>query len=233
MLKCPECGEENQIGRVFCASCGGKLNLADVSHQDVQAMVALPWWRRYWKLMVLIPVAIVLLVWGMRLWPKVDRIGVTGNAAGRMRVTRSLERVRRISEGEEGAVRSAEIVFSEADINAYLRYDVERDLGVRVSVDLSDGMLMARVVRARFSWNLPKDYRFEPDASYDLACGMRDKMLVPYKVWIGHTSAGLSRRGVARELMGLFGRVDEGDVLALAEKIELRSDELVVQVRRR
>ena len=232
MLICQDCGEQNQIGRVFCASCGVKLDLDGLRSEDVRAMGAIPWWKRYWKLLALVPVLIVALAWGMRLWPKVDRIGLPGSGAGRMRVIRALERVQQISDGD-GAVRSAEVVFDEADINAYLRYEVEPKLGARVSVDLAEGMVLVRVVRPRFSWGLPKGYRFEPDASYDFVCGLRSKQLIPYKVRVGHASAGLAKKRVSRAWMGIFGARDEAEVLALAETLALRNDKLVLQVRRR
>ena len=216
MLLCPECGEQNQIGRVFCASCGTKLNLEGVTSDAVSAHVSVPWWKRYWKWLAPIPVVLVLIPISLRLWPKVERIGAAGTPVGRMRVIRAMELIRSISDGSSEAT-SAEVSISEADLNAYLRYEVEQKLGVRVSVDVLDGVLLVRVVKPRFSWGLPKEYRFEPDISYDVTCVAQGGRVVPYKVRIGHTAAGLSKGSALKRLRRMFSGVSGGKVLAMAE----------------
>jgi hypothetical protein len=232
MLKCSKCGTQNQVGRVFCESCGTKLNLEGMRHEDVQMLVAVPWWKRYWKLLALIPVAIMLLLVCMRIWPKVERIGERGDAAGRMRVVRALARIEAISKGE-APERSADVLLAEADINAYLRYELEARAGARLSVDLLDGVVMVRMVRPRFSWSLPNDYRFEPDLSLDVAYGVNGASFVPYKAWVGHSGAGLSKGRVVRRVSWVFSSRPEVGVLSFADAFEIRNNTLVVKVQRR
>jgi hypothetical protein len=37
MLKCPNCNEDNQIGAIFCRSCGEKINIDDLRPDDIAA----------------------------------------------------------------------------------------------------------------------------------------------------------------------------------------------------
>ncbi len=113
---CPSCGEDNPLGRMFCNKCGTKLdmNAGQITSMRPRREINLGVWvSRIFRLLVL---GALLTLLGLLVWPIAPE-GAEGTETDARsfynKVTR-LEQAQRRGEPEEG-------IFSEAEVNSYLR----------------------------------------------------------------------------------------------------------------
>jgi len=114
MLTCPKCGVDNQLGRVFCSSCGAKLDLANMTSQSVAESQKKSWIARFWWI---VPVAIVLvaaLMVACAFWPKTDPLDGPGTRVQGRTVETTLISMGRVRQGRGGGK-----ALSAAEINAF------------------------------------------------------------------------------------------------------------------
>jgi hypothetical protein len=57
MIYCPKCGEENQVGSIFCSACSSKIDLDAVTPQQIEVTVKVeekkPFWSKLFGLVLL------------------------------------------------------------------------------------------------------------------------------------------------------------------------------------
>ncbi len=230
MLICQKCGAENTIGRVFCDGCGAKLDLSNLSHENVSQMSQVSWIRRYWPWGVGVIVALILFCVFLGLWPRSGVIGQPGTILGASRIEQSIDSIKQL---EDGKLRSVEVSFSEKDINGYFRYRMSKPLGLlAVMTEVHDGYLRVRVIRRLWEWKLFGTV-WQPFRSYDLLCVPYGGSLVVSKVSVGHLRVrglirnrvirGFYRRLAARNEIKAFSRIssmkaESGRITATAER---------------
>lgn len=120
MLTCPNCGYDNELGRLFCHSCGKKLDLAQIKPPSQGG----PRFRRKGALTpakivrrVIDVVILVVLVWVVYLLlatPEVPTPTVTEE------VIRSMDRKQQALQEAAFGSKQRTITVTEAELNAYL-----------------------------------------------------------------------------------------------------------------
>lgn len=141
-IKCRECGAVNALGRVFCSSCGKKLDLTRVSKRVLARSAETPMQRRMRVIRLLI-VMVLLAVVALILWP-IEPEGNVGEAAEAAALQTKIRRL-------ETAVAARAHVFdviSEREVNAFLAEILAGD----PSISKSEGLrLGVETLRVRFT----------------------------------------------------------------------------------
>ena len=61
MINCTKCGSGNELGRVFCLSCGAKLDLSNLGSEEIVEMDQLPWIKRHYPKIIIAVVVIIVV----------------------------------------------------------------------------------------------------------------------------------------------------------------------------
>jgi len=147
MLTCGKCGTDNPLGRIFCGSCGSKLDMSDMSAEAVASQPA----RRRSSgsgrsgrsggIILLIVVMVVAGIAVVCLLPSREPIGEMGTKLAKRKIQQALRLFR-----NAGARRSLGRSFKEADINWYLEHVVVPRMDVlNCSIDVQQGVLDVRM----------------------------------------------------------------------------------------
>ena len=166
MLICKKCGIDNPLGRVFCTSCGTKLDLSDVTQEAVSEAVRVNWFVLHWRKFATGLVLLLLAMGVLAMIPVSGAIGESGTLGGGRRVERYLGHLSRLDAG-----RAVKASFSERDINGYFEFIKARNMPDydRVSFDVATGHVMIRLERTWFSLTL-FGLDWQPKASVELTC---------------------------------------------------------------
>jgi hypothetical protein len=187
VIECGKCGNKNPLGRVFCTTCGAKLQLLSVTKEHVEKHVTkwyVPLLRFINRLGAILIVAIIA-TGGMAFWPSTAQPVNLGTSADAKVVRDALSRARMKAKG----IPPKSIILSDKQINAYL----QNKLAIL-------GVQSATVVFERDSFtirlNIPLKQDQQPDnASHkltplrliaDITFKAEDNALVISKVVIGH-----------------------------------------------
>lgn len=205
MIVCNKCGNSNPLGRVFCGACGSKLDLRDLSSENMaqitkKPIISLKWLKLLWILLI---VPIVLA--GLAFWPDAAPIGKEGTRLGSQRVDGSLRLFQDLKKG-----RTLGREFTEEDINGYFKFDKAAKLQAEsITMQVFEGYLQLRVVRAMNRIKLGS-VELVPRVSYDLYCVPMGSLLRVSKVRMGHLScAGPLKTSVIRKIYGMVAAEKE------------------------
>jgi hypothetical protein len=226
MLICPDCGAENAVGRVFCDACGIKLDLTNMAAETVAEMTKVSWVRRYWPWGVVVIVAIILLNVFLLYWPRAEVIGQAGTLVGAARVEAAFGELQQVTSGDK---RSAEIEFTEKDINGFFRYGMAEELGMlAVTVEVYDGYLKVRAIRRMWEWKLI-GFVWQPMMTYDLICVPYGGQIVVKKVSVGHLRVrGPFRTRVIRKFYSGLAAQDDWKAFGALSSITAASGKVTV-----
>ena len=232
MIICKACGADNELGRVFCTSCGTKLDLSNMSRDTLGTMQQESWLRRFrgWialGVLVLLAIPVVLAM-----WPQTELLGEAGRPVGRMRVRDGLNTVQRHAANPQ--VRGFEVSFAERDINGYFAYSKTGEMGLEsVSVRVGDGAFRIRVVRKLAEVNL-RFVKWVPQISTDMLLVPIGPALRPRQVTVGRLRLiGPLRRPAIRGMWKRFSAQREWQALSsAASEIRAESGQLIVVVAR-
>ncbi len=228
MIVCTKCGARNPLGRVFCADCGAKLDLSNMSSQAVADMQRVSWIRKHWPKLAIGGVGLLVLFVVMALWPRSGTIGDEGKPVGRSRATTSLGL---LGQAKSGVVRNLEVEFSEGDINGYFAFGKNAQMRLRsCSVDIEQGYFRVRVVRQLAALKLGA-FKWEPQISYDLVCVPVANVVRPAKAAMGHFAmVGPLKTSVFKKVWALMAAQREWAALTAASEIRAEKDKLVLVV---
>jgi len=232
MLICQKCGTDNPLGRVFCQSCGGKLDLSHMS-QDVivEVMQDKSWFARHWRKIALGVGLLVALLVVLAMIPTAGPLGESGTRVGGRRVESLLRQL--------GGLRSGQAVsatFDEKDVNGYLalvKADRLKDVG-RASVDIQPGYARLHLQSEWFSFSL-FGFELKPPKTYELT-------LVPagagcvgvVKARMGRLPlSGPFRRSLVRRLHRRMVQENDWKGLAFLAEVEMGNDQIKVVARGR
>jgi hypothetical protein len=167
MIICSRCGNQNPLGRVFCGTCGAKLDLTHMTTENVSQMTRRARifnvkWLSYIASVILV---VLLILAGLAIWADTEVIGKEGTRLGGDRVGSGL---RLMSELKAGRTLNRE--FPEDDINGYFKFMKAQSLEVdSVTVQVTSGRFQVHVVRTLTSIRIGT-FSFQPKVSYDLYC---------------------------------------------------------------
>lgn len=165
MLICKKCGTENPLGRIFCGSCGEKLDLTHMSSGAVAEAQKVAWIRRHISKIVACVVIAVLVITGLALWPKTATIGKKGTRLGGRRMEIAINSIERLRKGD-----LLGLDFTEKDINGYFEFFKTKKLKAdSVSVSVRHGCMALRMVRTLTRWQMSK-FEIVPKISCDVLC---------------------------------------------------------------
>ena len=150
MIVCGGCGSENELGRVFCVQCGGKLDLSAMTSEAVAEQVKQSFMAKHWMKFAIGVAVIILLIFGMTFWGTGPLAGKEGTSVGGRRVDSQLRSMARLPKG-----RTVPYVFREADINGFFKYGKGKDMGLgAVTVKCSPEVLRIHISDKMFNLKL-------------------------------------------------------------------------------
>lgn len=145
MIVCSKCGKDNELGRVFCTSCGTKLDLTHMSKQAIAQSNKESWLSSHWKNFILVPlILIVLAVVGLVLWPNTELIGGKPVSASGGKVERMIASLANLKAGQ----RIGPYIVTEQELNGYLEAVVVKKANLTsMKVKLSKELVTASIVK--------------------------------------------------------------------------------------
>jgi hypothetical protein len=138
MMICSKCGTDNPLGRVFCGSCGARLDLTLLTTEDIHEKGRIGFFAKHKRKLIVLPLLLVLAVAGTALWPQTKPLGAAA-------ATRAVDTQRKIDQ-LAAAGGTMMRTFEEAELNRYLAGRVGP--GESCSVDLGPNVARLRLVRS-------------------------------------------------------------------------------------
>lgn len=182
MVKCSKCGHENQLGRIFCVSCGSKLTLENISIEQIEETFKEPLIKRIWWVIPLLIALLLLTVVVLSLWPKPFKLGQDGTPNDANTVDSYLITIQMIKPGQL----VGPFIFLENHINAWLDFRItqrHKDIFMRVSIN--SGLLTVRMNKILIDTSLLK-VRLQLRISYEIICRVQGNRIIVNKSYIGH-----------------------------------------------
>jgi hypothetical protein len=224
MIVCGKCGNQNQLGRVFCGSCGAKLDTNAVTSHAVTEMVKQNFIQKYWKIMVISLVAVILILVGLSFWPKSGPIGDAGKPAGIQRTKALLDAARMAKAGTKVGP-----VFKEAELNAYLAVKA-KEWGVKsISVDLKPHDMHVRMIKPLFGSVKLFGMIIEPTISYDVHFGSSQQYVFPRSASKGHLPM-MNKRGIAGKITSLVASQKEWEGLRKTTDVKIEEGQITLTI---
>lgn len=228
MVVCPKCGTQNPLGRVFCISCGTRLDLSQMSSSQIDTMQK-PKWTRHFRAsrIVAVLVILVLALVGLAAWPKTGQFGTMGTPSDGKRLQAQLNSLRLLRDGQ-----TLGVTLTEMDINSHLRFFKLKRLNVDAFyVGLESGYAFVRIVRDLGKIGVAS-YSVNPKLSMDLVCMPVGPRLVVRKATLGHLQlVGPARTMAVRRLYRMLGEEPEWGLLKDVDEVNVEEGriELVVK----
>jgi hypothetical protein len=227
MPLCNKCGDNNPLGRVFCQSCGEKLDLTSMSSEEVAGSSAKPWILRNKWLFWVVPAVLVVFLLLLALWPKTQPIGEAGTLVGGRRIEDRFEALGMLSSGE-----SVEIQFSEKDLNGYIEFIKGKSLGPRnARINIGPGYVRVRMLKRVANWSMFGQV-WKPRLSYDVLYTAAGDRLTVRKVSVGHLPLVLGKGIVSGEIAEQMKKATPWSLLKDPEEISIKNDKIILSYRR-
>ena len=223
-INCENCGAANQIGQMFCAGCGQKLNMRAVTTEQKETAQLSARKKAIIKNSILGVVLLILAFWQAGFWAK-GPLGDEGTRKGAESLNRKLAGFEKAI--EEGA--TIEASFTEKEVNGYLAEIIDRVSSaniISVRTDLTPGAFIARMHKNRTLAGMKM-----PKQSIDMIGGASGKSVYAIKGKVGFRPAG---RGTVRA--AYWPLVDtmtdrEKHIFDHIKSIEFKDGELIVTVK--
>lgn len=182
MIICKKCGTQNPLGRVFCQSCGTKLDLSAMSTDVVSEAVKVNWFVKHWTKFAILLVAILLIPVFLSLWSVQGAIGEKGvRVKAKDAVERNLTLVTGLRAGQRVGPE-----FTEADINGYFENFENEKLKIDgFSVSIKKGLITARLLKSFFKIKAG-EYIVPIGFSYEVSCVPSSGRLLVGEARLGH-----------------------------------------------
>lgn len=197
-IECSKCGFQNELGRVFCSSCGQKLNLQDTSMTDLNARREVDYgkWIR-----VLLMGVLILSVGGLAgaiLWP-VKAPPVFFEAAGSVQIPIKAKAARTALSYN----REIKIDLTEAELNGFLTERAKSRKAGKLVIDLKTGQFD---LYAGFDWvpttNIAWLAKVKIPVTMDMRAGFQAGVLMIERARIGHLPLPGSSKNVVIDYFG-------------------------------
>lgn len=226
MITCGSCGGQNELGRVFCVQCGGKLDLSQMTSEVVAEQAKVSFMRKHWPKFAIGVVVIILAIFGLTFWPTNPFEAAQGTSVGGRRVDSQLKAMARLSKG-----RTVAYVFKEADINGYFQYGKGKEMGLGgVTVKCMPSVLRVHVSDKMFEKTV-FGVVLSPGTSYDLYCIGVGGNLVVRKAKKGHLGmVGPGRTSTVKKFYRKILEKGGFDAFKYATEIKIEEGQVRVTV---
>lgn len=203
-IECSNCGHRNDLGRVFCVSCGQKLDLRSTSMGDLQERREVDYGKWIQPLLVGVVILAVAGIVGAILWPVPTPV-VFFDDSGAVQVPIKARAVRAALSYN----REIKITLTEAEINGFLAERAKSRKVGKLAMDLRTGTFD---IYAGFNWapatNVAWLAKVRLPVSMDLRGGFQAGVLTVERARIGHLPLpGASRKVVLDYFGTLFADV--------------------------
>ena len=181
-IQCTTCGFQNDLGRVFCAQCGQKLDLRDTSMEDLEERREFDFgkWLR-WVLSILV-LTVLSGVVGLALWPA-SPVPVYTEVVGARQVPVKLGAILKALSYNKAITLDLE----EGELNGFLAERAKVRHLKAFTIDLKPG---AFDLYASFNWRPVTNLAFLAKMSIPLTLsltgGFQGGVFIPEKGKIGH-----------------------------------------------
>lgn len=229
MITCGGCGAQNDLGRVFCVQCGGKLDLSAMTSQVVAEQVQVGFVRKHWPKFAIGVVVIILAIYGLTFWPTGSIGGQVGTSVGARRVESYLRSMAGLSKG-----RTVAYEFKESDINGYFQHGKGNEMGLgAVTVKCMPGVLKVHIATSMFKQSIG-GVVLEPGTTYEMSCiGVAGNLIVR-KVQKGHLGlVGPGKNGAVRKFYKKIAANNGFDAFKYATDIVIDEGKVRVTVSNR
>ena len=226
MITCGSCGSNNDLGRVFCVQCGGKLDLSAMTSDAVAEQVRVSFMKQHWPKFAIGVAVVVLAIFGMTFWPTTPVQTAEGTSVGAKRVEAQLKAMAAVTKG-----RTVAYEFKEADINGYFQYGKgkEMELGA-VTVKCMPEYLIVHVTTKMFELKL-FGIVIAPGTSYDLYCSGVGGNLIVRKAKKGHLGLiGPGKTGAVRKFYSKIAAKNGFEGFKYATEIKIEEGKVRVTV---
>lgn len=181
-IQCSTCGFQNDLGRVFCAQCGQKLDLRDTSMEDLEERREFNYGKLFrWVISVAV-LALVASLLGLALWA-VKPMPVYMDAAGSRQVPIKLAAILRALSYNKPVT----LDFQEGELNGFLAERAKVKHLKAMAIDLKPGTFD---LYASFNWSPPTNLAFlakiKIPISMSLKGGFQGGVFIPEKGQVGH-----------------------------------------------
>ena len=226
MIVCGGCGTENELGRVFCMQCGGKLDLSAMTSESVAEQVKKSFMAKHWPKFAIGVAVIILLIFGMTFWSTAPLAGKAGTSVGARRVQAQMRSMAKLSRG-----RTVAYVFKEADINGFFKYGKGKDMELgEVTVRCTPEVLRIHVSDKMFTQKIG-GIVLSPGTTYDLACVGSGPNLIVAQTKKGHLGLiGPCKNGVVKKFYKKIAAKNGFDAFKYATGIKIEEGQIRVTV---
>ena len=183
-ITCQKCRFKNDLGRVFCTSCGTRLDFSETAVEDMRSAShdGLVWGRLVGKVVGVVILTAALLLGGLAAWPLAKPVGAPARPGGLARVRERQQALREaLAVGDEAAVSVVE-----ADLNGYLAARAKKAGLTSLSVQLTAGRFLLRSVQSLGPWQIGPLNVGPVPVSYDISGAPVKGALNVKRVAIGH-----------------------------------------------
>lgn len=195
-IECSICGLQNDLGRVFCAQCGQKLDLRDTSMESLERRREIDWGRLIRWVLSLAVLGAVVTALGLALWPA-KAAPVYYEAAGARQVPVKLGAVLRALSYNKPVT----LDFQEGELNGFLAERAKVKRLKSLTIDLKPGSFS---LYAALEWTPPTNLTYlakvKIPVSMTLKGGFQGGVFFPGKAQLGH----LPLPGRARDVSSGF-----------------------------
>jgi hypothetical protein len=115
---CQKCGVANDLGHLFCVSCATKLELSNIG-EDIERDGAASQRRAVLKILWIPPVAIIVALVAIIVWPQRPYASISGQPGSRTRVDEMFTVLHRYAQRPSGSIRTRP-ALTQDDLNAWL-----------------------------------------------------------------------------------------------------------------
>lgn len=222
MPVCTKCGLDNPLGRVFCTGCGSKLDIGNLTSEDIAESQRPGWFARSWKMILVLVIVAIVAVGCAVMWPRTDVIGEKGNIRGGRNIQAKLKAYSSTVQARNRRL-GPYPPLQEADINGYFEFFAAKKIkAVSVSTSIQDGFFALRVARPIASWEV-FGFAVRPTLSCDIVCVPQEGSVRVAKAALGHLPMiGPGKNLVGKMVYGMFS--DDKDLNFFQYLVDVKAE---------
>ena len=223
---CHKCGNDNDLGRVFCTRCGVKLDLSAVTSDRLAEVARPPWILRNAKWLILGAASILVLILVLAFWPASPLAKDATRRDGRAAEQKLGLLNQRYKMNE-----SLTVNISEEEANGYLMLRKQKAGVTSATIAFGQDSFLLRIIDKHGPWKLGP-VRISPTYSWEIG-----GTVVAGQIWVRRASVGHLRlfgpakKGRAQKALAFF-KNDEQDreLFPKLTSVKFEEDRMILTV---